>query len=107
MEKPRLFQAGSGRGSLALKEARAHGRGPESSEHAEAASPRSRWGCETLPTAPAWEAEQTPRPEDQGLVRTWVPAGTQSPGHGAAAASYQQGPGSIIDCLCSTKNAVL
>lgn len=79
-EKPRLFQAGSGPGSLALKEARPWGQGPGSSEHAEAASLGSRWGCKKLPTAHAWEAEQTARPKDRDLVRTQVTGGHPEPG---------------------------
>ena len=66
--------------------------GPGSSEHAEVGRDHQ--------AVTSGRQQQTPCPKDQGgrwASRAWGPVPT----------SYQRGPGSVTDCLCSTKNAVL
>lgn len=55
---------------------------------------------------PGWQSGP-PAPGPGPGVQGGGQQALRAQGHGAAAASHQRGPGSVTDCLCSTKNTVL
>lgn len=109
MEKPRLFQVGSGRGSLALKEARPQGQGLGSSEHTEAASLRSHpLGLQETADHSRREGRADSLTRGPGPGGVWVTSGHPEPGAlvlQPLPTSKAQAPSQTV--YVSTKSAVL